>query len=163
MAAENGHRSGIRVGGIHAESPNEERGCHPLATDDYLGVAKIHLGLTGRVRQRHKHLGLRPLPLGHRRSDDALASGVPMLLAKTVEDPTGRVPLLFRGLAVGFEDGVDDGQERPEPGPGSRDSETEPGRFIVFEDLLEGLPVNVVVAARRPLTHLAGQYPASNL
>ena len=64
-----------------------------------------------------------------------------------LEDAAGGVPLFPRGLLVVLEDLVDDGQERIELGPGAWDRAAVARRFGMLEDLLEGIPVDVVRAA----------------
>jgi hypothetical protein len=72
-------------------------------------------------------------------------------------------PRLLGGLAIGVEDLVDDGQERPEGGLGPRHPATIPGGLLVLQDLLEGVPVQVILAARLALADLAGQHPPADL
>jgi hypothetical protein len=68
--------------------------------------------MTPVVPQRHKHL---PLPLTARQYvilHDGQPADVTMLVAQTLENPLGRVPLLRRPLAIFFQDPVDDANKR---------------------------------------------------
>ena len=79
--------------------------------------------------------------------DDSQAAGVAVFVAEPLEDAAGGMSLLPRGLLVVVEDLVDDGQERIELGPGAWDRAAVARRFGMLEDLLEGIPVDVVRAA----------------
>jgi hypothetical protein len=80
-----------------------------------------------------------------------------------VEDPLGGVPLLLGGLPVVLEDLMDDRQEGIEDrgtlGLGAPVS----GRLGVVEDLLEGLPVDLVLAAGGAPAEAVGQDATADL
>jgi hypothetical protein len=86
-----------------------------------------------------------------------------VLVPQPLEDAFGRVPLLLRGRPVGFEDPMDDRQERVEFGAGARDAAAERLGFGPSGHLLQGLPVQAVLAARLPVADLAGEYAAAGL
>jgi hypothetical protein len=112
-----------------------------------LGLAEIDLGLTGGMGQRDEDLG-GPEPLGGDGVlDDAQAALVAVLVAEPLEDPSGGMALLPGGLLVVLEDLVDEGQEGFELGPGSGDDAAVWRRLGVIEDLPEGIPVDVELAA----------------
>src|SRR5262249_56419504 len=91
------------------------------------------------------------------RLDDGQAASVAVLVAEPLEDAAGGVPLLPGGLFVALEDPVDDGQERIEFGPGARRRAAVAGRLGVVEDLLEGVPVDVILAASGALAQAVDQ------
>jgi hypothetical protein len=65
---------------------------HP--TDDADSFTKVDLSMPRRMHQRHQHL-LRPLmPAGYVILDDRDAAREPVLVAKPLEDPLRRMPLL---------------------------------------------------------------------
>jgi len=97
---------------IHAE----EVDLLPYAADHRDRLAKIHLAMPGRMRQRHERLAA-PRPakpdiiLHHR-----VAAAKAMLVAQPLEDPLRRVPLLHRPRPIGLHDRVDHRQQRPQLG-----------------------------------------------
>jgi hypothetical protein len=145
------------------QGEHEHRRRHRLAGHHHLRLPEVDLRLPRRLGQGDEHLLLRPLPLGHRRPHDGAAAGVPVLVAEALVDPLGRVPLLLRGRAVGLQDVVDDGQERVQLGPATRLPQAERGRLGLPQDLLKGLPVDAVLAARLTLADLAGENAAADL
>jgi hypothetical protein len=96
------------------------------------------------VGQGDEDLGGAEPPGGDGFLDDSQAAGVAVLVAEPLEDAAGGVPLLPQGLLVALADLVDDGQERIELGPGVWDRAAVARRFGMLEDLLEGIPVDVV-------------------
>src|SRR5512135_2603288 len=97
------------------------------------------------------------------RLDGGQAAFVTVLVAEPLEDAAGGVPLLPRGLRVGLEDLVDDGQEGVELGPGPRCSAAVAGRLGVVEDLLERIPVDVELTAGGALAQAVDEDAATNL
>ena len=83
----------IAVGKVH----DEEMGLAPNAGDDDHGFAKVRLRMTRRMGQRHEHLAETAPPLAHVIFDDGLTTLKAMLIAKALEDPLRRVPLLAMG------------------------------------------------------------------
>jgi hypothetical protein len=78
---------------------------------------------------------------------DQFSGGSPQLVAEPLEDPAGGVPLLPGSLLVGREDPVDDREERFELGLGAGGGAAVSRRLGVMEDLLEGIPVDIELAA----------------
>src|SRR5690554_6274614 len=60
------------------------------------------------MRQRHEHLAAAPLALPHVILHDRVATAEAMLIAKPLEHPLRRVPLLAMNLAVALQPAVDD-------------------------------------------------------
>jgi hypothetical protein len=80
----------------------------PHAPDDGLRLAEIGLGVTRRMRQRHKHLAAAPFALPHVVLHDRVPAGEAVLVAKPLEHPLRRVPLLAVNRAVTLQPAVDD-------------------------------------------------------
>ena len=103
------HEAGVGVRQVHAE----EMDLATHAADRGHRLAEVDLGRAGRVRQRHE--GLPPtracdpdVILHH-----CVAASIAVLVAQTLEDPLGRVPLLDRRSPVRLQDGRDHRQKRP--------------------------------------------------
>ena len=107
------NETGVRVRQV--KSKKVDLALH--AADDAEGLAKIHLSVTRRVGQRHKHF-LRPLPLRrHVILDDGDAASEPMLVPQTLEYPLRRMLLLLGLRLVLFKNAVDDRDKRPKLWP----------------------------------------------
>jgi hypothetical protein len=78
------------------------------AADGDHRLAQVRLGMTGRVRQRHEHLAAAPFALSHLIPHDCVAAREPVLLAKPLEHPLRRVPLLAMDLPIAVQPTVDD-------------------------------------------------------
>jgi hypothetical protein len=159
LGREGGHEEGVRV----RQGEHEQGRRHRLPGHHHLGLAEVDLCFPRRVGERHEHLLLGPPPLGHRGPHDGAAAGVPVLVPQPLVDPLGRVPLLRGGRAVGLQDLMDDGQERVELGSATRLTQAERGRLRLPQDLLKGLPVDAVLAARLAFADLAGEDAAADL
>ncbi len=79
--------------------------------DDHQGLAEVHLRMTGIVGQGHENLAAPKPPLTHVVLDDRIAALEAMLVAKPLEDPFDRVPLLARRRAVLRQNAIDDTRE----------------------------------------------------
>ena len=64
------------------------------AGNDRIRLAKVRLGMTRRVRQRHEHLPQTKVPFANVILHDRLLAREAMFVTKTLEDPLRRVPLL---------------------------------------------------------------------
>ena len=73
---------------------------------------KSALRMTRRVRQRHEHLPQTTAPFANVILHNGLAARKPMLVAKTLEAPLRRVPLLAVNRSFHFQNKVDDIRER---------------------------------------------------
>ena len=82
------------------------------AGNDRIRLAKVHLGMTRRVRQRHEHLPQTKVPFANVILHDRLLAREAMFVTKTLEDPLRRVPLLAVNRAIPFQNAVDDIRER---------------------------------------------------
>ena len=88
------------MGKVHGEEVNR-----PLYAANYRRrLAKVRLGVAGRVRERNKHLAQAKPPLAHVVLHDRVAAREAMLIAQTVKYPFGRVALLDPARTVRFED-----------------------------------------------------------
>ena len=150
-----------RVGVRQGHDEQGHRG--GLAVEDDLGLAEVDLGLAGGVGQRDEDLGGPEPPGGDGLLDDGQAALVAVLVAEPLEDPAGGVPLLPRGLLVGLEDLVDDGQEGVELGPGAGRRAAVAGRLGMVEDLRERVPVDVELAAGGALAQAVDEDAAADL
>ena len=92
---------------------HEHRYLPGLATIDDRGHAEINLSLARRMHKRHEDLGRSLLPSPHFFLHDGLTALIARF-AQPLENPLGRVPLLFRRLPVGFENLVDHCHKRSE-------------------------------------------------
>jgi hypothetical protein len=88
---------------------------------------------------------------------------VAVLVAEPLEDAACGVPLLPGRLPVVLEDPVEDGQEGVELGPGPRGGAAVAGRLGVFEDLAEGIPVDVVLTASGALAEAVDEDATADL
>src|SRR5581483_11412497 len=79
---------------------HEQRGLVSHPRDDHLGAAEVHLALARGMEQRYKDLGLRLLVAANGVANNARAPRVALLIAQTLIDTSGRVPLLWRGVAI---------------------------------------------------------------
>ena len=82
------------------------------AGNDRIRLAKVRLGMTRRVRQRHEHLPQAKVPFANVILHDRLLAREAMFVTKTLEDPLRRVPLLAVNRAILFQNAVDDIRER---------------------------------------------------
>ena len=82
------------------------------AGNDRIRLAKVRLGMTRRVRQRHQHLPQTKVPFANVILHDRLLAREAMFVTKTLEDPLRRVVLLAVNRAILFQNAVDDIRER---------------------------------------------------
>ena len=163
-----------RLGALAGEGAGEDRvgvrqGHHEQghgggpSVEHHLGLAEVDLGLTGAVGQGDEDLGGAEPPGGDGLLHDGQAAGVAVLVAEPLEDAAGGVPLLPRGFLVVLEDLVDDGEERLELRFRAGGSAAIAGRLRVLEDLLEGVPVDVVLAAGGALAQAVDEDATADL
>ena len=76
--------------------------------DDHRCLAKVGLGMSGRMRQWHEHLAAAPFALPHVILHDGVAAGEPVLIAQPFEHPPRRVVLLAMDPAITLQPAVDD-------------------------------------------------------
>ena len=97
------HKAGVRVG--QARRQEVDLAFH--AADDGQGLAKINLGVAGRMRQRNKHLP----PTLSDTADAVLHNGdlarKAVLITQPLEYPLRCVTLRLRTIPVLFQDTVD--------------------------------------------------------
>jgi len=115
------------------------------------------------VGQRDEDLGGGAPPGADGVLDGGQAAGVAVLGPHPLEDPLGGVPLLLGGLPAVLEDLVDDRQEGFEDRGPPRLGAAVSGRVGVVEDLLEGLPVDLVLAAGGALAEAVGEDATADL
>ena len=106
-------RAGRNKAGIAVRKRHDEkmRAMHD-AGNDRIRLAKVRLGMTRRVRQRHEHLPQTKVPFANVILHDRLLAREAMFVTKTLEDPLRRVPLLAVNRAILFQNAVDDIRER---------------------------------------------------
>jgi len=148
---------GVRQG--HHEQGHSGR----LAVERDLGLAEVDLGLTGAVGQGNEDLGGSQPAGGDGLLHDGQAARVPVLVAEPLEDAVGGVPLFLRGLLVILEDLLDDGKERLELRLRSWRLSAVAGGLGVLEDLLESVPVDVVLAAGAALAQAVDEDATADL
>ena len=105
-------------------------------------MAEIHLGLAGPVDQGHEDLAVFAFQAPNGLFDLGIAAGVAVLGLEALEDALGRVVLLFVDVLVVLEDLLDSAQEGPDLWLGPLLLHLVAGRLAVFEDFLQGLPVD---------------------
>ena len=98
-------------------------------------LAKIRLGVAGRVRERNEHLARAKPTLPNVVLHDRVAAREAVLLTQALEDSPGSVALLPRTRAVRFEDFIDDAGEGGKPGPGAGMATLVAGRRRVAKHL----------------------------
>ncbi len=101
------HEAGIAVRQVHDE---EMRLLFYTADDDHR-LAEVGLSMARRMRQRHQQFAAVPFPLPHVILHDGVAAGEPVLIAKPLEHPLGRMPLLAMDPAIALQPAVDDPDE----------------------------------------------------
>lgn len=77
-------------------------------TDHHHGLAEVGLGVSGRMGQRHEHIPPPTLPLPDVVLHNRVAASEPIFVAKPLEHPLGRVPLLAQNATIPVEPTVDD-------------------------------------------------------
>ena len=159
FAFERRHEEGVAVGQRHHEEGNKPQ----LAADPRQGVPEIHLRLAWRVLERDEDLlpclSDPPDGLLHRR----IAAGVTVLIAQTLPDPLGRMPLLLGQLDVLLEDLLDPGFERPNFRAGARFVLPIARRLAVRQDLLQRPPVHSRLPQDAALALSVNKHPSSDL
>ncbi|CUH39342.1 hypothetical protein JSE7799_02066 [Jannaschia seosinensis] len=143
------HKAGIAARQVH----DEEMRLLLDAVDDDHRLAKVGLGMTGRMRQRHEHLSAAPLALPHVVLHDRIAAGETMLIAEPFEQPLRRVPLLAMDLAIAIQPAVDDPGEPVQLRPLHGRRSPVSWRNRERQHLLNAVARNPEVMRRRPLAH----------
>ena len=155
MAVEEGLR---RLPGVGLHEPDvgmgqdqaEEGNLLPPAPDLHHRLAEVDLGMARRVMQRHKSLARRLPPGPDIVLHDGIAAGEPVLVAKPLEDPVRRVPLLARHvrIRVRLQDRVDDAGEPVQLRPPHRLRPAVARRRRVAQHLLHRATVDAEPTAR---------------
>ena len=102
------HKARVTVRQVHREEVDL-----PLDPGDLRQrLAKIHLGVTGIVPQRHKHLAVLHPVQPHVVPDNGDPATVAVLVTQPFEDPLRRVPLLPRPSLIRCQDRLDDPDKR---------------------------------------------------
>ena len=102
----------VRLRQIHAQKM-----CLLLdAADRHQRLAEIHLGVSWRMRQRHKHFLVPQARLPNVILYDRVTATEAVLFLEPIPDPLGRVPLFLRLRLVVLQNLVDDAQPRPQLG-----------------------------------------------
>ena len=116
----------------------EEGNLLPSAPDLDRRLAEVDLGMARRVMQWNEGLAHRLPPGTHIVLHDGVTAAEPVLVAKTLEDPVRRVPLLARHLRirVRLQDRVDDAGEPVQLGPPNRLPPPIPRRRRIAQHLL---------------------------
>jgi hypothetical protein len=124
--------------------------------DDHRCLAKVGLGMSGRMCQRHEHLAAAPFALPHVILHDGVAAGEPVLIAQPFEHPPRRVALLAMDPAITLQPAVDDPgvsiQLRPLHGGRSPISRRNRKRH----HLADAVARDVEMPSRLPLAHAFG-------
>ena len=140
------NKAGIAVRKRHDE---KMRAMHD-AGNDRIRLAKVRLGMTRRVRQRHEHLPQTKVPFANVILHDRLLAREAMFVTKTLEDPLRRVPLLAVNRAILFQNAVDDIRERRQLRALRRLASPISRRFR----MLHSKAPTVVAVARNPIRSL---------
>ena len=110
------HEAGVRVRQVKSEEV--DLALH--TADDANGFAKVDLGMSRRMLQRHKHLLSLETRAGHVILHNREPAREAVLIPKPLEDPLRRVLLLLRARLVVQENAVDHRNERIKLRPGWR-------------------------------------------
>jgi hypothetical protein len=121
--------------------------------DDHDGFAEVRLRMPGRMRQRHEHLPPAAFALPHIVLDDRVAASEAMLIAKPVENPLGRVPLIVAGPAILLQPAVDDLGEAVQLRPLHRSGAPVSGRHRERQHLADAVARDVEMPRRLSLAH----------
>ena len=84
----------------------------PYSADHRDRLAEVHLRVTRWMRQGHEGLPAARPADPHVVLYDGVAAAKPMLIAKPLKDPLGRVSLLQRCRPISLQSGIDDGDMR---------------------------------------------------
>ena len=90
------------------------------ATDHHDCFTEIGLGMAGRMIERYEHLAIPPTVFPHIVLDDGVTTLEAMLIAQSLEDPLGRMPLFARSLPIFRQPLIDDPGEPIQLGPPDR-------------------------------------------
>ena len=143
------HEAGIAVRQVH----DEEMRLLLDAADEDRGFAKVGLGMTRRMRQRHEHLAAAPFALPHVILHDRVAAGEPVLVAQPLEHSLCCVPLLAMDLAVNVQPAVNDPGERIQLRPLHGGSSPVSWRNRERHHLADAVTRDVEMPRRLSLTH----------
>lgn len=83
-----------------------------LPADHHQCLAKIRLRVSGRMRQRHKHLPLTQLLMPHILVHDRVATRKGILVPQPLPNPQCAMPLLGRPAPILFQNLIDDSDPR---------------------------------------------------
>src|ERR1035437_3027679 len=136
----------VRMRQIHAKVMEPDL----LARDVAIRLAKIRLGVTRTMAQRHKHLAGSRRCLGHILTHNRIAAGKSPFSSKTLENPLRRVALLLVHAAVFFKDGVDPRHLRAEFLRSRPFAPPVAGRNRKLKHLRDRVPVNAKPRCRLP-------------
>ena len=152
----NEHR--VRVRQRH----HEQRHLHGLAVEYHVSEPVVHLSVARWMRKRQKDLAILLPPGTHRLLHDRDATRVAVLVTQPLENPLSRVTLLAMHLPVTVEHLVNERQKRFQL-RGTLLRQPVTWRLAVRQDLLQRVPVNVVLDTRLPLAQLATRNTTANL
>jgi hypothetical protein len=139
FAWEGGHEDRVGVGQGH----DEQSDLHGLPVEGNLSFAEVDLGLARRrVGQGDEDLDVTALPGRDGHLDDGQLALVTVLVAESLEDSLGGVPMLLRCLAIVLKDLLNDAQEGFELGLGPRCRAAVARRLGMPENFLERVPMN---------------------
>src|ERR1700730_5924705 len=105
--------TGVRLRQVEAEDMQ----LHAHAADDADAFAEVDLRMARRMGERHENLARSGVGVPNVILHDRIAAGVAVFDPQPFENPLGRMPLLRRRRLVGFQDRVDDRNERSELRP----------------------------------------------
>ena len=86
----------------------KEMGLLLNAADNHDRFAEVGLSMARCVRKRHKHLPMSATVLPNIVLDDGVSARKTVLIAKPLEDPLGRMPLLSRPIPILGKQLIDD-------------------------------------------------------
>ncbi len=124
-----------------------------MASDDDHRLAEVGLGVPGRVCQQHEHLAAATFALTHVILHDRVAAGEPVLIAKPLEHPLRRVPLLAMNLAITLQPAIDDPGEPIQLRPFHRCRSAISGRNRIRHHLPDAVARDVEMPRGLSLAH----------
>ena len=132
------------------------------AANHHIRLAKVGLGVTRRVGQRHEHLALTPTGCENVVLHDRDAALELVLVTKAFKNPLRRMALLLRTLCIFLKDLVDDADKRIKLRPLRRLRAAIPRRFREAQHLIDRSAVNAKNSRRLTTAHPLNLYRVTN-
>ena len=142
------HEAAVAVGQVDDEAV----GLLLHAADDHQGLAKVALGVSRRMGQRHEHLPCLTAIISDAVLDRGVSAVESVFVPEPLEDALGRVALLPGTPVIGIQDPVYDACEGLQLGLPGRGLSPVPWRHGVGQHLAHSVPVQTKLSGDLPNT-----------